>query len=45
MLTSVNMGTHIRIDDEVKEKLDDLKVYSAESYNDVILRLLEVKNE
>ena len=39
------MKTTIRLNVNVKEKLDSLKVHSRESYNDVLLRMLkECKN-
>ena len=34
------MITTIQLDKEVKEKLDDLKIHSRESYNDLIVRLI-----
>ena len=34
------METTIRLNLDVKEKLDSLKVHSRESYNDVVLRML-----
>ena len=35
------METTIRLSNNVKEKLNTLKVHSRESYNDVIYRILE----
>lgn len=34
------MATTIQIDEEVKERLDNLKVHHRESYNDLIIRIL-----
>lgn len=35
------METTIRLNNNVKERLDSLKVHSRESYNDVIARITE----
>lgn len=34
------MATTIQIDESVKSKLDDMKIHFRETYNDLILRLL-----
>lgn len=34
------MVTTIQLDEKVKEKLDKLKVYNRETYNEIILRLI-----
>lgn len=39
------METTIRISQEVKKNLDDMKIYNRESYNDVIELLLEDTKE
>lgn len=38
------METTIRLNNNVKDKLDSLKVHSRESYNDVIARITENTN-
>ncbi len=35
------MVTTIQLDNEVKAKLDRLKMYSRETYNDLLLRLIK----
>ena len=35
------METTIRLNNNIKERLDSLKVHSRESYNDVIARMVE----
>ena len=34
------METNIRLDSNVKKKLDSLKIHSRESYNEVVTRIL-----
>lgn len=34
------MATTIQVDENVKEKLDKLKIYNRETYNELILRLI-----
>jgi len=38
------MGTTIRLNNGVKNRLDFLKIHSRESYNDVIARMVENSN-
>ena len=33
----------IKVDDEVKKKLDDIKKYPRETYNDTLRRMLKLK--
>lgn len=35
----------IKVDDEVKELLDKKKIYPRETYNDVLRRILELKEK
>lgn len=37
--------TTIRLDFDVKDKLDEIKIIPAEPYNDVIVRLIEEWNK
>ena len=37
--------TTIRLDFDVKDKLDEIKIIPAEPYNDVIIRLIEEWNK
>lgn len=39
------METTIKLKNDLKRKLDSLKVHPRESYNDVILRILEGRNK
>jgi len=34
----------IKVDDEVKKKLDDIKKYPRETYNDTLRRILKLNN-
>jgi predicted CopG family antitoxin len=34
----------IKVDDEVKKTLDDMKKYPRETYNDTLRRVLELNN-
>jgi hypothetical protein len=36
-------NTTISVSKKIKETLDDLKEYSRETYNDVLIRMLKVK--
>jgi predicted CopG family antitoxin len=38
------MVTTIQIDENIKEKLDNLKIHHRESYNELISRLISVTN-
>ena len=39
------LTNHILVDDEVKEKLMNLKIYPREIYNDVLRRLLKLNKQ
>ena len=34
----------IKVDDEVKKTLDDMKKYKRETYNDILRRILKLNN-
>ena len=39
------MSTTIQISDDVKQRLENMKIYSRESYNEIIVRMIEDESE
>jgi hypothetical protein len=41
----MQMGTTIQVDKKIRDKLKELKLYPAESYNKVVERLITIKTD